>query len=956
MTADSANSLDMLPAHERSLALMQQRQQKAAARRGLLSCCGLPSKVDIVDDAYLNRRSIELFESLRRSEEESAEAERVEATLAAWASPRPPSPPNGIVPNGTDPMRRSSAPAVLARHARLESTARNGDEEGQARVRLARYRPGLRPSARTLSMRRTSILPCPRVQVELDSAEEAWARRVIGRSIVRKLRRRLERRDRSTWLHISELPASAVPREAPQPLVVGSQVLLHEPDMSLMMGLRVRHPVRGPGVVYHTDAHSIHVEYEGTERSRQHYKEQNWHKLEFVTGSLSVLVATYKRQPLAGTLLEPADDGAWRVQIDGGHAPSVHPAEKLTPLPPFAMDGVSLACIRSFRRQFGARLQGKATAHACEEVVMPLTRRASTSLAACIRSEGLCDSRQNPYVSQATVFCSHAWAYELDLSLDTLEAYAAQQEEPDKVYFWFDLFTNDQHNAPTMPQLWWKTTFQQAIETIGTVCLILSPWRDPRPLTRAWCLWELLCAVRGKSKLHVLLPPSESSSFKLALNEDFDSIIAALSKVDVARAEAWRAADKEMIHGAVSATIGFSDLNTLLIKHLRNWLVEESVAALEEVGAVEGAEQELTSEALAAAAAAGLSESSCGGVGRELERHVSPLCTSVCTLLMELGRYDEATPLAEESFNAHKRRTANTGSTDGGPEALRAEHTLGVLRMKQGRLEDARQILSAVVDRRRTVLGESDTETLESVQALALVLQNLKLPEEAEPLFRLTLAGWRSRQATYVTDARPLRELLVAVNNLASLLRALGGEARLEEAETLLRESLAGKQQLLGPRHPETLIGVNQLGLLLQARARPSEAEPLMREAMQGRREVLGPRHPQTLNAMGNLADLLRQRGRPHEARDVMGDAVGISTEVLGAEHRVTTALQKKQDAVDEAVAEMDRAEAALRQKASYKLRRAMHAITFTSVVSKGAEGNTTHPSLRRPAVSSAHT
>ena len=52
---------------------------------------------------------------------------------------------------------------------------------------------------------------------------------------------------------------------------------------------------------------------------------------------------------------------------------------------------------------------------------MPLTRRASTSLAACIRSEGLCDSRQNPYVSQATVFCSHAWAYELDLSLDTLE-------------------------------------------------------------------------------------------------------------------------------------------------------------------------------------------------------------------------------------------------------------------------------------------------------------------------------------------------------------------------------------------------------------------------------------------------------------------------------------------------------------------------------------------------------
>ena len=267
--------------------------------------------------------------------------------MAAWASPRPPSPPNGIVPKG-------AKAGMGGEDGRRMSTARNGDEEGQARGVGPAWAPTL--GTNPLDARRTSILPCPRVQVELDSEEEAWARRVIGRSIVRKLRPRLERRDRSTWLHISELPASAVPREAPQPLVVGSQVLLHEPDMSLMMGLRVRHPVRGPGVVYHTDAHSIHVEYEGTERSRQHYKEQNWHKLQFVTGSLSVLVATYKRQPLAGTLLEPADDGAWRVQIDGGHAPSVHPVEKLTPLPPFAMDGVSLACIRSFRRQFGARL------------------------------------------------------------------------------------------------------------------------------------------------------------------------------------------------------------------------------------------------------------------------------------------------------------------------------------------------------------------------------------------------------------------------------------------------------------------------------------------------------------------------------------------------------------------------------------------------------------------------
>ena len=160
------------------------------------------------------------------------------------------------------------------------------------------------------------------------------------------------------------------------------------------------------------------------------------------------------------------------------------------------------------------------------------------------------------------------------------------------------------------------------------------------------------------------------------------------------------------------------------------------------------------------------------------------------------------------------------------------------------------------------------------------------------------------------------KALLGAINNLASLLRAMGGDERLREAEQLLLESLAGKQQLLGPRHPETLIGVNQLGQLYMASRRLDMAEPYFHEALQGRREVLGPRHPQTLNAMGNLADLQRQKGRPRLARRTLGDAVLISTDVLGAAHRVTTALQEKLDAIEKAVAETpEKAEEALARR-----------------------------------------
>ena len=110
-----------------------------------------------------------------------------------------------------------------------------------------------------------------------------------------------------------------------------------------------------------------------------------------------------------------------------------------------------------------------------------------------------------------------------------------------------------------------------------------------------------------------------------------------------------------------------------------------------------------------------------------------------------------------------------------------------------------------------------------------------------------------------------------------------------------------------------------------------------MREAMQGRSEVLGWRHPQTLNAMGNLADLLRQCGHPRQARLVMGDAVITSTDVLGAEHRVTTALQKKADLIDAAVAEAEQ-RAAVRP--GRRLRQAVHAVSAAIWLSKlAAEG-----------------
>jgi Flp pilus assembly protein TadD len=75
-----------------------------------------------------------------------------------------------------------------------------------------------------------------------------------------------------------------------------------------------------------------------------------------------------------------------------------------------------------------------------------------------------------------------------------------------------------------------------------------------------------------------------------------------------------------------------------------------------------------------------------------------------------------------------------------------------------------------------------------------------------------------------------------------------------------------GQEEALGAKHPSTLIYVNNLAQLLQARGKLDEAEPLFLRALQGKEEALGAKHPHTLTSVNNLAFLLKARGKLDEA------------------------------------------------------------------------------------------
>lgn len=63
--------------------------------------------------------------------------------------------------------------------------------------------------------------------------------------------------------------------------------------------------------------------------------------------------------------------------------------------------------------------------------------------------------------------------------------------------------------------------FLDGVREIGHTCLVLAPWHDPIPLTRAWCLWEILSTMRLHASLTVQMVPREALSFAKVWQEDF---------------------------------------------------------------------------------------------------------------------------------------------------------------------------------------------------------------------------------------------------------------------------------------------------------------------------------------------------------------------------------------------------------------------------------------------------
>ncbi|PVF91068.1 hypothetical protein CPB86DRAFT_878704, partial [Serendipita vermifera] len=125
-------------------------------------------------------------------------------------------------------------------------------------------------------------------------------------------------------------------------------------------------------------------------------------------------------------------------------------------------------------------------------------------------------------------------------------------------------------------------------------------------------------------------------------------------------------------------------------------------------------------------------------------------------------------------------------------------------------------------------------------------------------------------------------DTIIAMNDLANTLSDRG---QLEEAERIQRELLDLLNEVLGPRHPDTITAMNNLAHTLGDRGQHEEAEQIQREVLKLQSEIQGPRHPDTITAMGNLASTLSLRGQPEVVEQMKREVLELRSEILGPQH-----------------------------------------------------------------------
>jgi tetratricopeptide (TPR) repeat protein len=217
----------------------------------------------------------------------------------------------------------------------------------------------------------------------------------------------------------------------------------------------------------------------------------------------------------------------------------------------------------------------------------------------------------------------------------------------------------------------------------------------------------------------------------------------------------------------------------------------------------------------------------------------------------EADIYDEASRLSRFALDRHIRHSNPITQTRLPPPATLQVCTV----IKENMMRQQCSIGVLLLDAKRHL--DTITQTLSSSNRLANVYRDQGEYKEAGVLYQRALAG---RNQVLGPD-HP--DTLVSTSNFAVL---YSEQSKYDETAVLHQHVFARRQKALRHDHPDTLKSANYLAIVYVGQGKYDEAAVLYQLAFGGRKKVLGPDHPDTLKSAENLAHSYRHLRKYDEA------------------------------------------------------------------------------------------
>lgn len=513
-------------------------------------------------------------------------------------------------------------------------------------------------------------------------------------------------------------------------------------------------------------------------------------------------------------------------------------------------------------------------------ITVPRTKASGLSFSEFLKKKGQKDSHGNDAIGKCQFFISHAWSYKFSVLISALSRWKKLNGFPEKepIYLFVDYFTVNQ-NKPTEDL---KGLSDMIVKSDKTI-LVLTPWHQPVPLTRSWCVYEIYKtavkeeeaekAAKAEAKkagqddtsievtcLQITMPDNDVKGFEDMMMKDYEGFVSKLSRQNVRDAIATVPTDQKMIEDEIKSTVGYTKVQKMVFRSIIKWMSREASKKLEEM------RKEF---------AAG--ESANSPLDYTKKKELMKFAYYLGRLYRkDVGNFKMAIEAQKivEQVGETMDKDRKPDVEDNGKKWDAVSQTIDAMTERSYCLNDQDEnsgnFRSMTIDLKVSIadrcLKRYKLENKNTCKALHAVARSLG---DTDPWFAAKI-----NRLVYETRKKVLKpgdkDILNSLNELADNYVDTG---RLEEALKLQLEVLKGriKDKKMGPRHPRTARAKRKVGITLHKlgdKARGDDpALGYLMEAYKDSLELCGDTHKDTLETMEALLECLM--GQEDETKQV---------------------------------------------------------------------------------------